>query len=240
MATIYIDQTGFQAGRKGQIDVPSETGTYNVTLPPCLGYSDRCYAYPVEDPRAWAYNVQLVVSCTVHVTKNSDNSLDVKVDAFTSWKCTRTQGSTPSGMAVVRGSYLFYSSINNALIYHYNGPATSGQGNASWGGSGGTTTFDLGNIAAGATSAQKEYGHSSNAVNGLVAQAHLSISNDLPPDYRPGERNTGGWKSLNRQGGVCERIGSGTMTTIDGGSGTGDPPERNSGGWKNQKKIGAE
>lgn len=64
---------------------------------------------------------------------------------------------------------------------------------------------------------------------------------DIELDYRPGERLTGGsWKSLNREGGACERIGHDEMRTVDGGTGTGDPPEINSGGWKNQKKIGAE
>lgn len=239
MAVINITQTGFQAGLKGSISIPSETGNYSVSLPGCLGYSDRCPQFGVNDPRAWAYNISLGVNCTFRVTKQSDNSLNVKVDAFTSWRVTRNQGATPPGLSVIRGSYLFYSSINGALIHHYNGPPTSGQGTTSWNGSGGTQTFDLGNIPAGSESAPKEYGHSSNAVNGLIAQAHISVKNDLPPDYRPGERLTGGtWRSLNRQGGACERNASWyEMRTIGG---TGDPPERMNGGWKNMKKIGAE
>ena len=239
MAVINITQTGFQAGLKGTISIPSETGNYTVTLPGCLGYSDRCGAFGVNDPRAWAYTITLEVTCTFKVTKNTDDSLDIKVDAFQSWKVWRRQGATPPGMGVVRGSYLFYSSINGNLIHHYNGPATSGQGTTSWSGSGGSQTFDLGNIPAGSESATKEYGHSSNAVNGLVAQAHISVKNDLPPDYRPGERLTGGsWRSLNRQGGACERNASWyEMRTIGG---TGDPPEINKGGWQNMKKIGAE
>lgn len=61
-------------------------------------------------------------------------------------------------------------------------------------------------------------------------------------DYRPGERLTGGsWKSLNRDGGVCERNSSWyEMRTRDGDkNASGDPPEINRSGWKNMKKIGA-
>lgn len=237
MAVIYIDQTGFQAGRKGEITVPNETGNYNISIPPCLGYSDRCGTYPVEDPRAWAYTIHITVNCTVRVTRNDDSSLSVKVDAFTSWRVTRQQGSTPSGLAVVPGDYLFYSSLNNALVYEYKGPSTSGQGTTSWSGNGGTSTLDLGTIKPQETSGKKEYAHSSNAVNGLVAQANISIKNDLPPDYRPGERQIGGsWASLNRSGGVCERSGGGWIE-MRTSPGTGDPPEVCYGSWQNQKKY---
>lgn len=63
--------------------------------------------------------------------------------------------------------------------------------------------------------------------------------------YRPGERKVSDtWRTHNRSGGACERKVSGTWTemrTIDGGTGTGDPPSRKtSGTWYNQRKIGAE
>lgn len=56
-------------------------------------------------------------------------------------------------------------------------------------------------------------------------------------DYRPGERLSGSWLSLNRDGGVCERSAGGwvEMRTV---AGTGRPPEICSGGsWKNQAKL---
>lgn len=64
-------------------------------------------------------------------------------------------------------------------------------------------------------------------------------------DYRPGQRKVSGtWRSLNREGGQCRRKVNGswvTMTTSDGGVGTGNPPLRKSSGtWYNQRKIGAE
>lgn len=63
-------------------------------------------------------------------------------------------------------------------------------------------------------------------------------------DYRPGEVLTSGaWKSTNRTGGKCHLLSNGSwveMRTIDGGSGTGNPPSRRtSGAWKNQYKIGS-
>ena len=64
-------------------------------------------------------------------------------------------------------------------------------------------------------------------------------------DYRPGNVRYGGhWKSTNRDGGKCHIRQGGQwveMRTIDGGSGTNDPPKRRSGGvWKNQYLIGEE
>lgn len=61
-------------------------------------------------------------------------------------------------------------------------------------------------------------------------------------DYRPGQRKiNGNWASHNRGGGAADRIGYGTMRTVDGGSGTNNPPSRKtSGTWYNQRKIGAE
>jgi len=61
-------------------------------------------------------------------------------------------------------------------------------------------------------------------------------------DYRPGQRKISGtWQSHNRAAGVADRIGYGTMRTVDGGTGTGNPPSRKtSGTWYNQRKLGAE
>lgn len=65
--------------------------------------------------------------------------------------------------------------------------------------------------------------------------------NPLPKDYRPGERKINGiWQSHNRDGGVSDRIGYGTMRTLAGGVGTGNPPSiKTNDIWYNQKKIGA-
>lgn len=63
--------------------------------------------------------------------------------------------------------------------------------------------------------------------------------------YRPGERKVSGtWRSHNRSGGACERKTNGSwaeLRTIDGGTGTNDPPSRKQNGtWYNQRKIGVE
>lgn len=65
--------------------------------------------------------------------------------------------------------------------------------------------------------------------------------NPLPRDYRPGERKINGtWQSHNRDGGASDRIGYGTMRTLAGGVGTGNPPSiKTNDIWYNQKKIGA-
>lgn len=70
----------------------------------------------------------------------------------------------------------------------------------------------------------------------------ISFKNILPADYRPGERKVGGsWKSLDRDGGVCDRIGYGEMRTVHGGVDTNDPPTRKQSNlWYNQRKIGEE
>lgn len=55
-------------------------------------------------------------------------------------------------------------------------------------------------------------------------------------DYRPGEILNGSWKSLNRDGGVCERC-TGGWTEMRTVAGAGDPPEILSGSWKNMAKL---
>lgn len=75
--------------------------------------------------------------------------------------------------------------------------------------------------------------------------AGVQFQNPLPADYRPGQRKLSGtWYSHNRNNGVCSRKVSGSWTelrTLDGGTGTGNPPSRKtSGTWYNQRKIGAE
>lgn len=74
--------------------------------------------------------------------------------------------------------------------------------------------------------------------------AGIQFMNPLPADYRPGQRKLSGtWYSHNRNGGVCSRkVGSWTeLRTLDGGSGTGNPPSRKASGvWYNQRKVGQE
>lgn len=94
--------------------------------------------------------------------------------------------------------------------------------------------------SSGATST---YDHTWHLYQEFVWVRDFINAGEIAFDYRPGERLTGGsWKSLNRDGGVCERNASWyEMRTRDGDKGgTGQPPERMNGGWKNQKKIGAE
>lgn len=75
--------------------------------------------------------------------------------------------------------------------------------------------------------------------------AGVQFRNPLPADYRPGQRKISGtWYSHNRTGGVCSRKVSGfwsELRTLNGGSGTGNPPSRRtSGTWYNQYKLGQE
>lgn len=60
--------------------------------------------------------------------------------------------------------------------------------------------------------------------------------------YRPGQRKINNtWKSLNRDGGGCDRKGYGEMKTCKGGIESSDPPLRKDNGtWYNMKRIGAE
>lgn len=69
-----------------------------------------------------------------------------------------------------------------------------------------------------------------------------SFRNILRPVYRPGQRKVSGtWKSHNRNGGVCDRHGYGTMESSFGGQASDDPPLRKANGsWYNQLKIGQE
>lgn len=71
----------------------------------------------------------------------------------------------------------------------------------------------------------------------------IRFKNNLPPDYRPGDRKVSStWQSHNRGAGKCHRkVGTwNEMRTVNGGVGEGDPPNiKTSGVWKNQKKIGA-
>ena len=62
-------------------------------------------------------------------------------------------------------------------------------------------------------------------------------------DYRPGARMVAGsWESHNRGAGVAnKRVGGAwsTMRTVNGGTGTGDPPYiRTAAVWRNQRKVG--
>lgn len=77
-----------------------------------------------------------------------------------------------------------------------------------------------------------------------------STSDQVPveipdPDYRPGQRKISNtWYSHNRGNGAANRKVGGTWTemkTMDGGSGTGNPPSRKATGtWYNQRKLGTE
>ena len=85
------------------------------------------------------------------------------------------------------------------------------------------------------------------AVGNLGSDFYLyaRVVNDLPPDYRPGQRLQGGtWYSHNRSGGKADKRTGGswaTMRTANGGVGTDNPPFiRTAGVWRNQKKVGLE
>ena len=75
--------------------------------------------------------------------------------------------------------------------------------------------------------------------------AGAQFQNPLPADYRPGARKISGtWYSHNRNNGVCSRKVNGVwqeLRTLDGGTGTGNPPSRKANGtWYNQRLIGQE
>lgn len=77
--------------------------------------------------------------------------------------------------------------------------------------------------------------------------AGVQWRNPLPPNYIPDMVNDGDghWLSHNRTGGTFRQY-NGTawgsdLKTLDGGSGTGDPPEiYNGSAWKNRRLIGQE
>lgn len=74
----------------------------------------------------------------------------------------------------------------------------------------------------------------------------LVVTNPNLPDYRPGKvfDKNAIWQSHNRDGGAAgirNDLGLIEMRTVDGGSGTGNPPLiRNASGYVNQRKIGSE
>lgn len=74
----------------------------------------------------------------------------------------------------------------------------------------------------------------------------LVVTNPNTPDYRPGKvfDKNAVWQSHNRDGGAAgirNDLGLIEMRTVDGGTGTGNPPLiRNASGFVNQRKVGAE
>ena len=75
----------------------------------------------------------------------------------------------------------------------------------------------------------------------------IQFRNPLPPNYVPDMVNDGNghWLSHNRAGGTFRQYGGTSwgdnLKTIDGGSGTGDPPEiYNGSAWRNRRLIGQE
>lgn len=229
-----------------EIDVPVVDEAYvDSTLFEILPMSDRAPSFPVDDPRGWAYNAALrvTVGWSAWVDPNS-NTINLSFANYSNWTFYRNKGATPNGYRVVRGNYYWYSSVNGREIYHYVGPTTSGEADYEVGGlDGGSWQMSL-NIPPETESQRYEFANIYNAVSGVRSRAYICFYNDLPADYRPGERKIDGvWKSLNRNGGVCERNASWyEMRTVGGASGaTGDPPERKINGvWTNQSKIGEE
>lgn len=72
----------------------------------------------------------------------------------------------------------------------------------------------------------------------------INFRNLLPKDYRPGKTwNGSDWKSHDRSSGwsgVWDNSSFKEMRTVDGGTGTGNPPTlKHNDGWKNQRRIGS-
>lgn len=87
--------------------------------------------------------------------------------------------------------------------------------------------------------------HGGDTITLTSAATTVTLDAQWLNSYRPGERKISGtWTSTNRQAGACERKTNGywdDLRTIDGGTGTGDPPSRKSSGtWYNQRKCGQE
>ena len=87
--------------------------------------------------------------------------------------------------------------------------------------------------------------HGGDTITLTSAATTVTLDAQWLNSYRPGERKISGtWTSTNRQAGACERKTNGhwdDLRTIDGGTGTGDPPSRKSSGtWYNQRKLGQE
>lgn len=226
--------------------IPNESGTYGQHLSHINEMSDRCRGFDFADPRAWAYKLFLSVDVDFAVTvDNANNNISVNFNGFRGWQFNCEAGPTPPGYSVVMGNYQWYSMINGNEIYHYIGSPVSGQGGYTQAGVGGTINFNAGTIRAQQESERKIFSRIYNNVNGVQAYAYISFFNDLPPDYRPGERKVGGiWRSHNRLDGTAERkVGAWEqMRTIGGDTGaTGDTPERKINGiWRNQSKLGEE
>ena len=228
-----------------EINVSNNSGSHSINISYINAMSDRCYAFQPDDSRAWAYDVYL--SVTVNFTLNVDqttNRISVNVGSWSNWAFHRVQGPTPAGYGVVRGNYQWYSTQNGAELYHYIGPGVSGQGNLDVAVGGYAAPFSINNIMPETETGKTQFSRIHNNVNGINAYAYLAFYNDLPQDYRPGERNIGGtWYSLNRAGGVCERNNSWyEMRTVGGNAGAqGDPPERKIGNtWTNMSRTGVE
>lgn len=84
-----------------------------------------------------------------------------------------------------------------------------------------------------------------NAFPNDAASAATAVSIHVDVNYRPGAvRVSNSWKSTNRSGGKCQIRSSGswsTMTTTNGGTGTGNPPSiRKNNGWVNQSLTGGQ
>jgi len=73
----------------------------------------------------------------------------------------------------------------------------------------------------------------------------VQFRNILPADYRPGAVYRSGWKSTDRNTGACNQFYGGswhTMRTINGGSGTNNPPSiyHSNNTFYNQRRVGSD
>lgn len=228
--------------------VPNQSGRHTVSLERTLGQSDRCTAWPVDDPedRAWGYHVGITTTLELDLAINGSN-INVDVDAFRDWMVERVPGGTPAGYRLVPGDYSWYSSINGSLIAHYyyeNNYELSGWGYESYPGSGGTVSFSSGTIRPQQESSAREYANMYNNVNGNQSFAKIVFFNDFPPDYRPGAIRSGNiYLSHNRDGGEAHILNSSweEMRTVGGGVEHDNIPSiRKNNSWFNQLKLGKE
>lgn len=242
---VYEDQPWSGRYNILQLDVviPNQEGHYRTDMELILTQSDRCYAFPVDDPRAWGYHIGMAVTLEYDLTINGSN-IDVDVDAFTDWAVVRVPGQTPAGYSLVQGNYSWYSSINGNEIYHYHGPATAGQGGAIYPGTGGSFSFSSGTIRPQQETSAREFANFYNWVNGNRAQAKIVFFNDFPPDYRPGAIRSGNiYLSHNRNDGEAHILNGSwnEMRTIGGGVEHDNIPSiRKNNSWFNQLKLGKE
>lgn len=229
----------------GSIDVPADySGTMNVPMPG-YGQSDRLIG-------SSDFGADCFMKCVFHVnaTRGADNAISLTGNRMDTYQFVYDSANWGGhiGSPVVKGTYDYYAIDKNSaehFIYTYDGGnVVVANYSVDIPGFSITAVPDF-HVQAQQTSNEVYYGRCYNRVNGNVVQVYLRFRNTYPADYRPGMILDGNkvWKSHNRTGGTANiRTATGwrTMRTMNGGTGTGNPPLiKHDTGYKNMRRIGA-